>query len=149
MAWHDTAWFDHAICDAYVQDDEVGDGTTSVTVLCGELLREAEQLVNQRLHPQVCLFVLGVQSLSVVFVLLLASRGRPSHPCHGIFLYVPHIGRETLAPNIAMSLVSATDSVVAGCREGIGGSVHLVLSLGGGRSLHVLVGAPCLQECVI
>lgn len=36
------------------QDDEVGDGTTSVTVLCGELLREAEQLVNQRLHPQVC-----------------------------------------------------------------------------------------------
>lgn len=36
-----------------LQDDEVGDGTTSVTVLCGELLREAEQLVNQRLHPQV------------------------------------------------------------------------------------------------
>lgn len=35
------------------QDDEVGDGTTSVTVLCGELLREAEKLVNQRLHPQV------------------------------------------------------------------------------------------------
>lgn len=39
------------------QDDEVGDGTTSVTVLCGELLREAEQLVNQRLHPQVCTVV--------------------------------------------------------------------------------------------
>ncbi|CAM9540000.1 unnamed protein product, partial [Hapterophycus canaliculatus] len=37
---------------AKTQDDEVGDGTTSVTVLCGELLREAEQLVNQRLHPQ-------------------------------------------------------------------------------------------------
>ncbi|CAM9976567.1 unnamed protein product, partial [Ectocarpus fasciculatus] len=35
-----------------LQDDEVGDGTTSVTVLCGELLREAEKLVNQRLHPQ-------------------------------------------------------------------------------------------------
>ena len=26
---------------AKTQDDEVGDGTTSVTVLCGELLREA------------------------------------------------------------------------------------------------------------
>lgn len=37
---------------ARVQDDEVGDGTTSVAVLCGELLREAEQLVNQRIHPQ-------------------------------------------------------------------------------------------------
>jgi T-complex protein 1 subunit beta len=37
---------------ARVQDDEVGDGTTSVAVLCGELLREAEQLVTQRIHPQ-------------------------------------------------------------------------------------------------
>lgn len=35
-----------------VQDDEVGDGTTSVAVLCGELLREAEQLVGQHIHPQ-------------------------------------------------------------------------------------------------
>lgn len=34
------------------QDDEVGDGTTSVAVLCGELLREAEQLLAQRIHPQ-------------------------------------------------------------------------------------------------
>lgn len=37
---------------AKVQDDEVGDGTTSVAVFCGELLREAEALVNQRIHPQ-------------------------------------------------------------------------------------------------
>jgi len=37
---------------AKVQDDEVGDGTTSVAVLCGELLREAESLVTQRIHPQ-------------------------------------------------------------------------------------------------
>ena len=34
------------------QDDEVGDGTTSVVVLAGELLRHAEQLVNQKIHPQ-------------------------------------------------------------------------------------------------
>lgn len=34
-----------------VQDDEVGDGTTSVVVLAGELLREAEQLVNAKIHP--------------------------------------------------------------------------------------------------
>lgn len=38
---------------AKVQDEEVGDGTTSVAVLCGELLREAEKLINQRIHPQV------------------------------------------------------------------------------------------------
>lgn len=35
-----------------VQDDEVGDGTTSVTVLACELLREAESLVARKIHPQ-------------------------------------------------------------------------------------------------
>lgn len=34
-----------------VQDDEVGDGTTSVVVMAGELLREAELLINQKVHP--------------------------------------------------------------------------------------------------
>ena len=36
-----------------VQDDVVGDGTTSVCVLASRLLREAEQLVAARIHPQV------------------------------------------------------------------------------------------------
>lgn len=35
-----------------VQDDEVGDGTTSVTVLASELLKEAESLVAMKIHPQ-------------------------------------------------------------------------------------------------
>lgn len=35
-----------------VQDDEVGDGTTSVTVLASELLREAEKLIAAKIHPQ-------------------------------------------------------------------------------------------------
>jgi len=35
-----------------VQDDEVGDGTTSVAVLAAELLREAEKMVAQKIHPQ-------------------------------------------------------------------------------------------------
>lgn len=35
------------------QDEEVGDGTTTVAVLAGELLREAEKLVNARIHPQI------------------------------------------------------------------------------------------------
>ena len=37
---------------AKTQDEEVGDGTTSVAVLCGELLREAEKLIDARVHPQ-------------------------------------------------------------------------------------------------
>lgn len=36
------------------QDLEVGDGTTTVAVLAGELLREADKLINiQKFHPQV------------------------------------------------------------------------------------------------
>lgn len=35
-----------------VQDDEVGDGTTSVCVLAGELLRQAEKLLESKIHPQ-------------------------------------------------------------------------------------------------
>ncbi|CCE63638.1 hypothetical protein TPHA_0F01540 [Tetrapisispora phaffii CBS 4417] len=36
-----------------VQDDEIGDGTTSVTVLSAELLREAEKLIeHSKIHPQ-------------------------------------------------------------------------------------------------
>lgn len=38
---------------AKIQDDEVGDGTTSVVVLTGELLREGEKLIDQRIHPMV------------------------------------------------------------------------------------------------
>ena len=35
------------------QDQECGDGTTSVVVLASEFLRQAEQLVQQKMHPQV------------------------------------------------------------------------------------------------
>lgn len=33
------------------QDEEVGDGTTTVAVLAGELLREGEKLVQRKIHP--------------------------------------------------------------------------------------------------
>jgi T-complex protein 1 subunit beta len=35
------------------QDQEVGDGTTTVAVLAGELLREAEKLIQNKIHPQI------------------------------------------------------------------------------------------------
>jgi len=36
------------------QEDELGDGTTSVVVLAGELLRESDRLVSERkIHPQI------------------------------------------------------------------------------------------------
>ncbi len=38
---------------AKTQDDMVGDGTTTAVVLTGELLRRAEDLLNQNIHPTV------------------------------------------------------------------------------------------------
>jgi len=38
---------------AKTQDDETGDGTTTAVVLAGELLRNAEELLAQKIHPTV------------------------------------------------------------------------------------------------
>ncbi len=38
---------------AKTQDDEVGDGTTSAVIIAGELLKNAENLLNQKVHPTV------------------------------------------------------------------------------------------------
>jgi len=38
---------------AKTQDNEVGDGTTTVAVLAGELLKKAEPLLEQKVHPTV------------------------------------------------------------------------------------------------
>src|SRR2546427_6053818 len=38
---------------AKTQDDEVGDGTTRAVVLAGELLKKAESLVEQNVHPTI------------------------------------------------------------------------------------------------
>jgi chaperonin GroEL (HSP60 family) len=38
---------------AKTQDDEVGDGTTTAVVLTGELLKNAEVLLDQNVHPTI------------------------------------------------------------------------------------------------
>src|SRR3989449_9987051 len=38
---------------AKTQDDEVGDGTTTSVVVAGELLKKAEELIDQGIHPTV------------------------------------------------------------------------------------------------
>ena len=54
-----------------VQDDEVGDGTTSVCVLASELLREAERLVRNQ--PTINISVLNADSQ-------IAGDGHRVHP---------------------------------------------------------------------
>jgi len=36
---------------AELQDQEVGDGTTSVVIIAAELLRRGNELVKQKIHP--------------------------------------------------------------------------------------------------
>jgi thermosome len=38
---------------AKTQDDEVGDGTTTAAIITGELLKKAEELINQDVHPTI------------------------------------------------------------------------------------------------
>lgn len=40
---------------AHLQDKEVGDGTTSVVILAGELLKRANDLIKNKIHPSTIL----------------------------------------------------------------------------------------------
>ncbi|KAF9078265.1 T-complex protein 1 subunit beta [Rhodocollybia butyracea] len=49
-----------------VQDDEIGDGTTSVVVLAAQLLREAEKLIAMKIHPQTIVEGYRIASLAAL-----------------------------------------------------------------------------------
>ncbi|KAJ5456332.1 hypothetical protein N7530_011606 [Penicillium desertorum] len=63
-----------------VQDDEVGDGTTSVTVLAAELLREAEQLVAKKIHPQTIIEGFRIASKAALTALEATAVDRSQDP---------------------------------------------------------------------
>jgi len=60
---------------AKTQDDMVGDGTTTAVVLAGELLRRAEELLDQNIHPTV--IVSGFRKASQMAVGTLDKLGTP------------------------------------------------------------------------
>lgn len=64
-----------------VQDDEVGDGTTSVCVLASELLREGERLVNMKIHPQTIIEGYRIASKAALDALEAAAQ---DHSCVSI-----------------------------------------------------------------
>lgn len=64
-----------------VQDDEVGDGTTSVCVLSSELLREAEKLVTTlKVHPQTVVEGYRIASKAALEALKNAARDNAADP---------------------------------------------------------------------
>jgi thermosome len=58
---------------AKAQDDMVGDGTTTVVVLAGELLKKAEELLDQNIHPTV--IVSGYRKAAQKCIEILDSMG--------------------------------------------------------------------------
>lgn len=59
------------------QDEEVGDGTTSVCVLAGELLREADTLIQQRIHPMT--IIQGFREATIVALKALEDSTVDNH----------------------------------------------------------------------
>jgi len=56
---------------AKTQDDEVGDGTTSAVIIAGELLKNAENLLGQKVHPTV--IAEGYQQASIKALEILSA----------------------------------------------------------------------------
>lgn len=80
---------------AHQQDKEVGDGTTSVVLIAAELLRRANELVKNRIHPTV--IITGYR---------LALREAVKYMQENISTKVDQLGREPLI-NIAKTSMSS------------------------------------------
>ena len=68
---------------AKTQDDEVGDGTTTAVVIAGELLKNAEGLLNQQVHPTV--IAEGYQQAAVKALEILSTIAisvKPTDTCN-------------------------------------------------------------------
>lgn len=80
---------------AHQQDKEVGDGTTSVVLIAAELLRRANELMKNRIHPTV--IITGYR---------LALREAVKYMQENISVKVETLGRESLI-NIAKTSMSS------------------------------------------
>ncbi|OQV12508.1 T-complex protein 1 subunit alpha [Hypsibius exemplaris] len=73
------------LCElADLQDKEVGDGTTSVVILAAELLKNADELVKQKIHPT-----------SIISGYLLACKEAVKYIQEHLVVPVDDLGRET------------------------------------------------------
>jgi len=70
---------------ADLQDQEVGDGTTSVVLLAAEMLKRANELVNRKIHPT-----------SIISGLRLASREATKYITENLAVKVDSLPKETV-----------------------------------------------------
>ncbi|GAV03058.1 hypothetical protein RvY_13540 [Ramazzottius varieornatus] len=84
------------LCElADLQDKEVGDGTTSVVILAAELLKNADELVKQKIHPT-----------SIISGYLLACKEAVKYIQEHLTISVEELGRDTLL-NVAKTSMSS------------------------------------------
>lgn len=101
---------------AKTQDKEVGDGTTSAVVLAGELLKNAEQLLAQKIHPTV--IVDGYQQAQTKSLEILKAMAIPVKPDNLAMLKlvaetaISGKGAETYKDLLCGLVVSAVTKVV-------------------------------------
>jgi chaperonin GroEL (HSP60 family) len=68
---------------AKTQEDEVGDGTTTAVVLAGELLKKAEELLEQKIHPTI--ITKGYRLAAERAQMILNNLAQPCKPSDRVF----------------------------------------------------------------
>lgn len=135
-----------------VQDDEVGDGTTSVTVLAAELLREAEKLVAQKLHPQT--IVAGYRKALTTALAALDASVIDNGKCEEAFKTdLMNIARTTLSSKLLTQhrdffAKMAVDSVLRLRGSGDLNNIQLIKKLGGTLTDSFLDEGFILQKAI-
>ena len=67
---------------AVAQDDQVGDGTTSVVLLVGELLKQADRYISEGVHPTVIAEGFDLAKKDALEVCRLVCALISSEPCY-------------------------------------------------------------------
>ncbi|QEE15431.1 thermosome subunit beta [Promethearchaeum syntrophicum] len=112
---------------AKAQDEEVGDGTTSSVILAGELLKRAEKLLDQKIHPTV--ITEGFRKASSKALEILDSMAMPIDPKDKKML--KKAARTSMSSKIISEYSDlVSDIVVDAClavSEEIDGNIHVDL----------------------
>lgn len=85
---------------AQLQDEEVGDGTTSVVIIAAELLKTADELVKQKIHPT-----------SIIAGMKLACKEACRYIQNNLTINVEEIGRDSIVAAAKTSMSSKVISI--------------------------------------